>query len=111
MNNQDTYHDELTAHLAAQEQPLPHPKRYDHGYTVQDMRLRDFGLATQQPAKCCTGACNQGRQCVHPKRKHPGPITMHEPRADWLAIALVVAVTVLSVLAAIAHLSKAVPKP
>ncbi len=44
MNTEDTYHSELTAHLAAQEFPQPHPKRYDHGYTVTDMRLRDFGL-------------------------------------------------------------------
>lgn len=70
MNN-DTYHDDLTAHLAAQEHPQPHPKRYDHGYISHDMRLRDFGLATPEaPQK--------------PVRKSPGPITMHEPRVDWL---------------------------
>ncbi len=46
MNTEDTYHSELTAHLAAQEFPQPHPKRYDHGYAVTDMRLRDFGLTT-----------------------------------------------------------------
>lgn len=72
MNNDDTYHDELTAHLAAQEHPQPHPKRYDHGYIkYDDMRLRDFGVARPAPA-----------------RKHPGPITMHEPRVDWVGWAL-----------------------
>lgn len=64
MNNDDTYHDELTAHLAACEHPQPHPKRYDHGYIkYDDMRLRDFGLAAPQRKS---------------DLKHPGPITMHE---------------------------------
>ncbi|HET8695571.1 MAG TPA: hypothetical protein VFM33_12935 [Aquabacterium sp.] len=80
MNNDDAFHDELTAHLAAQEHPQPHPKRYDHGYIkYDDMRLRDFGLAKPNPAK------------------NPGPITMHEPSTDWLGWALLIGAVVLSV--------------
>ncbi len=86
MNNDDTYHDELTAHLAAQEHPQPHPKRYDHGYTVQDMRLRDFGLQRPAPAA----------------RKHPGPITMHEPRVDWIGWVLAGGTLLAGVFAAVA---------
>ena len=81
MNNDDTYHDELTAHLAAQAHPQPCPPRYDHGYIRRDdMRLRDFGLARPAPA-----------------RQSPGPITMHEPRSDWLGWALLLGVALLGV--------------
>lgn len=37
MNNNDTFHDELSAHLAMQEHPLAHPPKYDHGYVRRDM--------------------------------------------------------------------------
>lgn len=47
---QPSFHEELAAHLAGQETPKPHPESYCHGYV--------------KPAgACCTGACNQGRDC------------------------------------------------
>lgn len=57
MNTDKEYHCELTAHLAAQEHPMPCPPKYDHGYVTSDMRMRDFGieanraLATKQAAR------------------------------------------------------------
>lgn len=99
MNNDDTYHDELTAHLAAQEHPQPHPKRYDHGYIkYDDMRLRDFGVQRPAPLrKTHCADCNR-TQCKGPcSRKSPGPITMHEPRVDWLAWAMLAGVVVSAV--------------
>lgn len=37
MNDKDNFHDELTAHLAAQQHPMPYPPKYDHGYVRRDM--------------------------------------------------------------------------
>lgn len=37
MNDKDNFHDELTAHLAVQEHPMPCPPKYDHGYARRDM--------------------------------------------------------------------------
>lgn len=82
MNNNDTYHDELTAHLAAQEHPQPHPKRYDHGYMRNDPVMvttidgKQFTVEEWAKIKAA------------PARKPPGPITMQEPRVDWMGWAM-----------------------
>ena len=69
MNNDDTFHDELTAHLATQVHPLPHPHSYVFGYKSREARLRDFGLTDlPQPTRPLS---------------HPGPVTMYE-RNRWM---------------------------
>ena len=55
MNGPDNFHDELTAHLAASEHPLPHPR--DHGYRRREPQWRPV----TQPVKK-----------VEPRRKGEG---------------------------------------
>ena len=91
MNNKDTFHDELTAHLACQSAPLPYPKRFDHGYVRRDMFLPeptkpitiDPPIEAIRMTGCWLEKIDPGKIKLTvvgtDEPKHPGPITMHEP--------------------------------
>lgn len=72
MNTGNEFNDELAAHLAGQQHPMPCPPKFDHGY----IRVN----ADEIPA-------------LH-RKKHPGPITMHEPpkpRIKWASLCIWIA--------------------
>jgi hypothetical protein len=74
MNHDSGYHDELTAHLAAQAAPQPHPERYCHGYTSNDPVMLTTVDGKQFSVE------EWAKINATPSRKHPGPITMFAPR-------------------------------
>jgi len=114
--------------LAAQEHPLTHPWSYQHGYqpggakpvmdgylpwhhtvgcpvpadTLVDVINKDRSVAHGVPAgRVIWGHVNYYRYTA---RQHPGPITLHEPRTDWLAWVMVAAGLALCGLAAYGHM-------
>lgn len=72
--------DALVEHLAPSSHPLPHPERFDHGYVKPASFVLDLDNIKAK--------ANQRDAVVI---KHPGPITMREPRTNWAAIGVGVA--------------------
>jgi hypothetical protein len=91
---QPSYHEELAAHLAGQEQPLPHPISRGRNAAwidpVKEQRLSDYRAAEVEHVKLFSinkakvdAIYAQNRIAEQRLRDmgltKPGPITMHEP--------------------------------
>lgn len=86
-----TYHDHLAAHLDGKEHPLPHPGLTEHGQRITPRKpTADTDPLQEQMAKA---------KAQIPAA--PGPITMHEPRVDWLGRSVRALVLVASVVAVV----------
>lgn len=72
--------DELAAHLDGKAHPLPHPKRYDHGY------IKFSTFKTPDLTKFTKPASSAQHSFTKHSLAYPGPITMQEPSVNWGAI-------------------------